>query len=80
MDRLGALRLVVVRRTGADEVGSGNLEASDSQAARAPANRAILTTLGIGVPLWNKNWSAMTGSMLPAAYTTRSARSIRIDS
>jgi len=78
MDRLGALRLVVVRRTGADEVGSGNLEASDSRAARA--NRAILTAPGMGLPSWDKNWSAMTGSMLPAAYTMRSARNIRIGS
>jgi hypothetical protein len=37
-----------------------------------------MTTLGMGLPSWNKNWSAMTGSMLPAAYTARSARNIRI--
>ena len=32
----------------------------------------------MGLPSWNKNWSAMTGLMLPAAYTTRSARNIRV--
>jgi hypothetical protein len=46
----------------------------------APANRAILTAQGDGLASWNKNWSAMTGSILPAAYTARSARNIRIGS
>jgi hypothetical protein len=47
---------------------------------RRPRNLAILTTQGMRLPSWNKNWSAMTGSTLAGAYTTRSARNIRIGS
>jgi hypothetical protein len=46
----------------------------------APANRAILMASGMGLSSWNKNRSAMTGSMLRAACTVRSARSTRIGS
>jgi hypothetical protein len=67
------IRLVAERRCGSSSKWN-------SGTARAPANRAILTTPGMGLPSWNKNWSAMTGSMLPAAYTMRSARNIRIGS